>query len=152
MPHQVIPVVSLILPCDEAVHEIAAESWVVVNPWTTTQELPRGKAFPHRVPEVWIYSQLSGGLGIVDLAIEVLEVREDGTRRQVGISGAVRKLEFDLSNQLVPLVTAFRLKKVPFRSEGTYEFRLVAAQESGQWIALNGPTAQVRLLEHWGTP
>lgn len=55
MPQNVLPAVVKILPCDEAVYEIAGERWVLVNPWTSTVELPPGTSFPFRANDVWVY-------------------------------------------------------------------------------------------------
>ena len=114
------------------------------NPWGTV-ELPPGERFPFRVAEMWVYAQFVDGLGTFDLAVELLRVVDDDSRRSIGTSAATR-IEFPGGEQLSIRGSAFGLKRVPFREAGLYELRAVAVTDAGSEV-LAGQTAEVRVLD-----
>jgi hypothetical protein len=144
MAVQVLPTVRMLLPCDSAVYDLADEQWTVKNPWGTVQ-LPLGATFPFRVTDMWVYAQFAEGIGAFDLAIELLRIRDDGSRRSIGTSATTR-IEFRGGEQLLTRDSAFRLKKVPFREAGLFEFRATVAAESGSSV-LPGQVAEVRVID-----
>lgn len=146
----VLPRVRLIFACDEAVLDPTDMKWIVKHP-ATVRFLPPGSTFPFRERNFWVYAQLAGGLGTMELAIEMRRRRDDGSYRSVGTGAAVR-LEFSKDeSRLVVLDTAFGFEKLPFRSEGIYNFRVVARTGEG-YAALNGMTAELTMLDPAGRP
>jgi hypothetical protein len=126
--------------CDEAVIDLGDAKWVLKHPWSVVR-LPAGASFPFRHEELWVYAQLTDGVGVFDLAAELCQVMDNGTRRWVGTTGTTR-IEFPGGQQLLAFDMAFRLKKAPFRGPGIYEFRMVAEGE-----LLPGMTAEIRVFE-----
>jgi hypothetical protein len=142
----VLPAVRTLLPCDSAVFDLDGEVWSLNNPWAVFQ-LPAGARFPFRhLAEVWLYTQLVGGLGQVEVAIEFLHVRDSGAMRSVG-AGPMRAIEFTAENQLIPIQTVFELRRIPFRTEGVYEFRLIAREDGGGYRILSGETFRFQVLD-----
>lgn len=141
----VLLIVRVLLPCDAAVFDLDGEVWTLRDPWSVFQ-LPADARFPFRHdPEVWIYTQLVGGLGPVEVAIEFLQLLDTGELRSIG-AGPTRTIEFTAENRLLPIQTTFELRGVPFRSEGVYEFRLVAATDDGYRV-LSGQTFRLQVLD-----
>ena len=136
----VLPAVKLIFPCDAAVINLADLKWELKNPWAVVR-LPQGAKFPFRVVDLWVYAQLTDGVGSFDLRVEMRQRRDDGTQRTVGASVPTR-IDFPGGHQLRAFDTAFQLKKVPFREAGLYEF-YVTADGHGE---LQGRTAELRVL------
>jgi hypothetical protein len=152
MADRVMPIVHLIFPCDDAVIDLADGKWVLRNPQAITY-LPPGASFPFRESELWVYAQLTGGLGRWELAVEVRQKRDDGSYRFVGI-GATTELEFEPGPRLVVEATAFGFRNLPFREEGLYEFRVIAQMGDAvapTYEALSGPVAELRKLDRRGT-
>lgn len=143
----------LVLPVREAVFDLATESWDVRGPWGPYRFLPPGANFPFRELDVWVYTQLTGGLGPIRLAVEFRQRIDRGTNQFEwrSISQSVPTvIEFAPSTaRLVVYDTAFRFKKLPFREEGVYEFRVCAESATG-FQAVNGPTAEVTMLHPQG--
>ena len=145
---QTPPTVRLLLPCGEAYFVPDDEVWVVRDPWAVVRP-PEGRTFPFRLEDVWLYAQLIGGRGTAELCIEAAQLMEGttggGTRRHVGI-GPSRHVDLTTEHPLVAVQLSFRLKQVPFRAEGQYEFRIVAATDDG-YQALSGQTAIIRAVD-----
>ena len=144
MAERVLPTVRILLPCDSANYDLADQKWMLKNPWGTLQ-LPPGANFPFRVKDMWVYTQFVDGLGAFDLAVELLRIADDGSRKSIGTSAATR-IEFPTGERLLARDSAFRLKRVPFRQAGLFEFRAVAATEGGSEI-LTGQSAELRVLD-----
>ena len=136
----IIPTVRLMFACDHAEYLADDEKWVLKHPWTVVA-LPDGAKFPFRVEEFWVYAQLAGGIGAVDVMVEMRQIKPDGTRRLCGRS-AVRTFDFDNVPRLGGIDFAFRLKKVPFPCAGVYEFRLTCGEG-----VLPGVIAELRVLD-----
>src|SRR5438552_12480932 len=87
--NRIRPLVRLLFACDDATWEVDGERWVLTKPWHVVT-LPPGATFPFRAEEVWVYAQLSDGLGAFDLAIEMRQLRDDEVPRLVGWSPVTR--------------------------------------------------------------
>jgi hypothetical protein len=64
------PVVRFFFACDSAVCDLKDFKWAIRNPWHTVK-MPRGIQKGHGQQELWLYAQLSDGLGTFDLGIEL---------------------------------------------------------------------------------
>ncbi len=143
----------IVLPTRAAVFDLATETWDVSGPWGPYRFLPTGANFPFRELDVWVYTQLTGGLGPVRLAVEFRQRIDRGTNQFEwrSISQSVPTvIDFAPSTaRLAVYDTAFQFKKLPFREEGVYEFRVFAESATG-FQAVNGPTAEVTMLHPQG--
>ena len=148
MADSVLPSVRILLPCDDAIFDLADQAWSLKNPLGTLQ-LPSGATFPYRVENMAVYAQFVGGLGAFDVAVEMLRWDIDGSKKLIGTS-AVTRYEFFHGQQLLTLATAFQLKMVPFRFAGIYEFRAVATT-AGRSQLLSGQSAELRVLDRRST-
>jgi hypothetical protein len=130
----------MIFVCDAAQQDQADGKWVLTNPWSVVM-LPPGARFPFRHVACWVYFQLTGGVGAFDVAVEMRQVQDDGTRRSVGWSPTV-EMDFPGGSQLLAFDMALRLRRVPFREPGLYEFCVTADS-----AVLAGQAAEVRVLD-----
>jgi hypothetical protein len=144
MADHVLPSVRILLPCDDANIDLVDESWTLKRPWGTMR-LPAGAQFPFRVSDMWVFAQFADGVGTFDLSVELLRLRDDGSGKSIGTSAATR-IEFPSGEQLLTRDTAFRLKRVPFREQGLFKFRVTAETENGSAV-LPGQVAEVRVLD-----
>ena len=140
MANSVLPTVRLIFACDHADYLENEEKWVLKHPWSVVA-LPEGASFPFRVEEFWVYAQLVGGIGTVEVMVEMCEVAPDGTRHLRGRS-AVHEFDFEGVHRLGGIDFAFPLRRVPFPGSGVYEFRL----SSGEGL-ISGTTFELRVLD-----
>ena len=148
MADPILPNVRLIFACDSAIINLSDRKWELKHPWSVVM-LPEGAEFPFRLLEAWVYAQFTGGVGAFHLAVELLQVMDDDSRRWIGRTPPER-VDFPGGQQLVAFDTAFPLKKVPFREAGIYEFRVVAEHDNTEGaVALDGATAQIRVLGRW---
>ncbi len=146
----ILPRVLLVIPVQEAVFDLADEQWEVKQPFGTHRFLPPGADFPFREPEVWVYTQLQGGLGPVEVVVEFRQRLDEDTDRvsyrSVGVSAAVR-IDFERNeSRLTIRETVFGFSLLPFREEGTYEFRLLAVLAGGGTVPLSGVTCDLSML------
>src|SRR5207245_222412 len=122
-----------------AVYDLRTDRWMLTNPWSTVA-LPPGAKFPFRAEELWVYVQLTDGLGEFDLAVEMRHLVDDHPARVVGWS-PVTKLEFPATGRLLAIDTAFAMRGVPFREPGMYEIRVFAdGDDPDSWLPLAGAT------------
>ena len=140
MATSILPTVRLMFACDHAEFLADDQKWMLKHPWTVVA-LPDDAKFPFRVELFWVYVQLVGGVGTVELMVEMCQIKDDGTRTLRGRS-AVHQFDFDNVHRLAGLDFAFPLKKAPFPSAGLYEFRLVCGTE-----VLVGMAAELRVLD-----
>lgn len=145
MADHVLPGVRLLFACDDAVFDTADNKWVVKHPWAVVM-LPAGAVFPFRLADLWLYAQLTDGVGTFDVRVEMRQLLDGGGRRSVG-AGVPTRMTFPGGQQLLVFDSAFHMKQVPFREAGLYEFFLTADGEE-----LQGQTAQVRVFERWAMP
>lgn len=142
MAHVVRPVVRLVLPCESAVHDSTARRITLTNPIAVAAHTA-----PFEVPELWVYTQLTAGVGTFRLSVDLRQVYDDGTPpRPVGWS-ELRHLTFPGANQLDVYDVPFQMRDVPFDQPGLYEFRVLADDAE-----LEGHTAVVRLFNPGATP
>ena len=153
MADRVMPFARLIFPVRGALLDLADEKWLLRDPLVMAQP-PRGKPFPFRMPQLAVFVQLTGGLGRWEIGMEVRQRRDEGSYRFVGIS-PMEPIEFESGPRLMVKATAFLFKKLPFKEEGLYEFRVVAQTSDDSatptYEVLNGPVAELRVLDHRGT-
>lgn len=141
MADRVLPIVRLLVPCQEAHHDADSGEVVILNPWAVMGP-PDGTGFPFDADEIWVYAQVTDGVGTFGLAVEVRQVYDDDRPdRAVGRGGAVT-LAFPGGSQLAVYDVAFRITAVPFDEPGLYEFRVLAGDE-----ALEGHTVTIRMLD-----
>jgi len=128
------PVVRLFFPCDEAVLDLADGKWMLKNPWHTVA-MPPGVAGDFVQQEIWLYAQLTGGLGTFYLSVHLHD--EDGTR-------IVKSQPFarDFPGGLIAVEEVFHLIDIPFDRPGLYEFKLLANHAE-----LEGGTVNLRVLQ-----
>lgn len=141
----VLPNVRLVFPCDDARYDLADEKWTLHHPWGSTVVLPPGAQFPFRLVDGWVYTQLTDGVGSVALYVELRQLMDDGTERSVGYS-EVNRLELLGESRWLTIDTAFLMKRLPFRSAGRYEFRVVAEGDEG-FRVLAGHATVIRVLD-----
>ena len=142
MANGVVPTVRLIFACDHADFLEDEEKWVLKHPWSVVA-LPEGAEFPFRVNELWVYAQLAGGIGTVEVMVEMCEVKPDGIRRLCGRS-AVQEIDFDEIHRIGGFDFGFRLKRVPFPNSGIYEVRLTCDEG-----VVPGATFEFRVFEQF---
>ena len=117
---------------------------IVLNPWAAVT-LPEGVSFPIDLEELWVFAQLTDGVGTFQLSIEMRQRLDDGTERPVGESSWTT-LAFPGGGQLGVHDAIFRMTDVPFDEPGLYEFRVLADGEE-----LDGPVSVLRVFDQ-GTP
>lgn len=132
----VLPVVRLFFPCDEAVLDLADMKWSLKNPWHTVQ-MPPGVTERFGQRELWLYAQLTGGLGEYKLTVELHDM-DSGVR--IGNPSQPERVEF-VRGQLQAVDVVFRMVNVPFPKAGHDVFKLLANH-----TALQGGTAELRVL------
>lgn len=140
MADRVLPIVRLLFACDSVARDEVDEKWILKNPWAVVT-LPEGASFPFDAEEIWLYAQLTEGVGDFQLVVEVRHLRDDGSQRRVGRSDPV-KIEFAGGNQLAVVDTVFRLTQVPFEEPGLYQFLIMA-----NYAELKGQVAEIRVLD-----
>jgi hypothetical protein len=123
--------------CEEIDHDPEADRITLTNPVPVA-----GLAAPGEVPELWVYAQLTAGVGTFRLSVDVRQVYDDDTPpREVGRSEPLH-VTFPGGHQLNVYDIPFRLTDVPFDGPGLYEFRILADDEE-----LQGQTAVLRVFD-----
>jgi hypothetical protein len=150
MAGTVLPTVRLIFPCDDARLDPQTRKWEIRHPWSAVF-LPPGARFPFRLIELKVYAQLTDGIGSFNLSVEMLQVRDDGSRRSIG-SSAATAMTFPSNQRFLAFDGAFHMKRVPFREAGLYEFRMIAETGEDVYQPLPGQTALLRVLDPRATP
>jgi hypothetical protein len=128
------PVVRLFFPCDEATLDLVDEKWTLKNPWHTVA-MPPGVTGNFAQEEIWLYAQLTGGLGTFRFSVEL----RDETGRVVG--KCKPSDERELAGGIQVFEAVFHLTRVPFDKPGLYEFKLL-----GNYAELEGGTAYLCVL------
>jgi hypothetical protein len=137
---RVLPSVPLLFPCERIEVEEADAQVVVLNPLAAVA-LPPGASFPFNVDELWVYAQLTDGVGTFQVAVEMRQRLDDGTERVVGRTTPVT-IPFPGGGQLGVIDAAFCLTDVPIDEPGLYEFRVLADDDE-----LEGHTPTLRMLD-----
>jgi hypothetical protein len=135
MANRVLPSVRLFFPCDSATLDPSDNKWVLRNPRHTVS-VPSGVAFPVRVKEIYLYAQLTDGVGAFQLSVQL---RRAGSDVILGRSPPSPTIEFVGGLQVVEEV--FHLIKIPFPRADLYEFKLLANHTE-----LEGGTACLRVV------
>src|SRR2546423_427124 len=134
MADQVLPFVRLFFACDDAVIDLADMKWGLKNPWHTVW-MPPGVTENFGLEELWLYAQLTDGVGEYGLTVEV---RNYETGERLGRS-APHRHEFVGGEQLLVTEFVFHLTRVPFPTPGLYVFGLMANHAE-----LDGGTSYLR--------
>jgi hypothetical protein len=129
------PVVWLFFLCDEAMLELEDGKWWLKRPWPGTVTMPPGVTHNHCQEELWLYAQMSGGVGTFHLSVQL--VNEDG--QVIGRTDPPITRELSGGNEWLEEV--WHWIDVPFDRPGLYEFRLV-----GNYAELDGGTVHLRVL------
>lgn len=136
MANRVLPVVRLFFPCDQAVLDLTDMKWSLKNPWHTVQ-MPPGVSEKFAQRELWLYAQLTGGLGDFNLAVEL---RDGDTGARIGRPSQPERFEF-VGGRLTAVEVVFKMVNVPFPKAGHYVFKLLANHAE-----LEGGTSELRVL------
>jgi hypothetical protein len=120
MPNGQTPFVLQFLPCEWAAFNPTANAWLLTRPLHTTAR-SAGSTTLYLLPELWLYVQLTDGIGTYDIRVEC---RTAETSLFIGASRIVRRT-FP-PNRLDVVETAFCFRNLPLPESGVYEFRLLA--------------------------
>ncbi len=154
------PIVRLLMILRRATIDPVDNMWVLREPLFTVSPAA-GFGFPFRHPDVSVYAQLGGGMGRWELAVEWGQRLDTGRFRVIGQSASI-VLAFGPAARLAVWEVAFPLRRVPFRGEGLYEFRVVGrpagAPDDSVFGVLDGTkpdvpaVAELRALDLGGRP
>jgi hypothetical protein len=128
------PVVRLFFPCDEARLDSTDQKWWLKNPWHTVQ-MPPGISENFAQEEIWLYAQLTGGVGTFRFSVRL----QEETGHVIFKSKPSDERELSGGNQVFEEV--FHLTRVPFDTPGLYEFKLL-----GNHAELEGGIAELRVF------
>jgi len=133
----ILPTVARLIVCDEAYFDDDEGRWVIKEPWAV-RFLGEGVEFPFQPAELWVYLELTGGLGPVRLGIWVdrtMDFRESPNPaedfqpqyREVWARAMSEPYDFPSggSRQVVS-VASLPLEELTFPEEGAFEFRAFA--------------------------
>jgi hypothetical protein len=145
---RVLPFVRQIMVCDDAVIDLSDNrTKIVKRPWTVVK-LAEGQSFKFMQETLWIYAQVARGVGDYRLHVEFRRRNSKPDRdgwHHFQLSKP-KLIGFDPGEPQLAEEVVFKLTNVPFRTEGIYEFRIVA--DCGEYFqALNGPTAEFTMLD-----
>lgn len=141
MADRVFPIVRLLFPCQQADHQPDQSQVLILNPLAVSS-LPAGMTFPYDVTALWVYAQVTDGVGRFDLSVELRRVYDDDTPAEVVTTSGADTRHFPGGGQLAVEDVVVRLTDVPLDGPGLYEFRMLA---DGQ--QLDGPAAVLRVLD-----
>lgn len=119
------PMVRLLMVVARAGIEPPDTDLVLRNPMTRVT----AERFPWREERVVVYAQLSGGLGRWELAVEFGRT-DGGLFRPVGTSPPT-VLTFGTADRLAVWNQQTAFRKLPFRHEGLYAFRVIGRSADG---------------------
>lgn len=136
MADRVPPIVRLFFPCDSAVLDLADLKWQLTNPWHTVA-MPAGVREKFGQKVIWLYAQLTDGVGEFNLTVEL---RNHDTGEFVGRSRP-EWWDFLGGDQLTVHEVVFKMTNVPFPTPGLYMFRLLTNH-----VELEGGIAYLRVL------
>lgn len=120
MAEQLLPVVKLFFPCEEAVYDAAAYRYTIYGPLHTVA-LPSAAVFPFEWDELPCYAQLTDAVGTFRLSVELLAEDADVVLRR---SPPV-EITFRPNARLTVHEVVFRLTDMRFPSPGAFRLRLV---------------------------
>jgi hypothetical protein len=95
--------------------------------------------------------ELCDGVGDFELTVKMFRVEEDDSRVEIGKSSKVH-IEFEPGKQLWGYSAQYHFVNVPFDQPRLYEFRCFGGYMELQGSQLEGPIAQIRVLDESGTP
>ena len=139
------PTVRLMIVCADAVLNLPESMdfslgwWVIHRPFHTVW-MPPGISRKFGVNELYVYAQITDGIGEFRLGLTVEEVDLANPKRD-RIMGRSEPRTISLENPWDVIEESFKLTKVPFPKPGQYRFQLT---ESGH--RLDGGTAYLRVL------
>jgi hypothetical protein len=132
-------VVRLFVICAKAELNATAEVYTLVDPMVVVQ-MPPGRTTEHVQEELFLYLQLSDGLGEFDVSVEMWCDHAGPEFEGVPVvrSPVVRQT---FPHKLTVVEMAFRLDQVPFPKPALYEFVVRAGGE-----VVRGETGFIRVL------
>jgi hypothetical protein len=120
MAEQLLPVVKLFFPCEEAVYDAPASRYTIYGPLHTVA-LPSAAAFPFAWDDLPCHAQLTDAIGTFRFSIELLaEATDVVSRRSPPVA-----LTFPVTSRIAVVETVFRLTEMRFQSPGLYRLRLM---------------------------
>lgn len=125
MADRVFPTVRLLFPCQQADHNRNENRVLILNPLSVTGN-PPGEPFPLDVGTIWVYAQVTDGVGRFALSVEMRRVYDDETPAEVISTSGAEVRDFPGGGQLNVEDVAFQMTDVPIDAPGLYEFRLLA--------------------------
>ena len=159
----ILPMVRRLIACDAAYFDDDEGRWVMKGPWSV-RFLDEGVEFPFQPAELWVYIELTGGLGpvclgvLVDRKTDFMESPEPAEDFQpqfhtVWARANTEPYSFppDASRQTV-FVVSVPLAELEFPDEGAYEFRVLAlidvpGKPEPEIVPLRGESAEVFVLD-----
>lgn len=152
----ILPTVRQVILCRDLGYAASENEWILARPLSVQFLLP-GVSFPFREEALAVYTQLVGGLGLIQFGVEIRQRIEPGdssevSYRVVGSSVSTEPYVFPGgTNRLTVHEVTFRFTDLPFEFEGTYEFRVIALSADGE-VPLEGHVATVTYLTSDGGP
>ena len=141
MADRVPPTVRLLVPCEEAQQDQDTDQLLILNPLALVG-LPPDLTFPIEVEELSVYAQVTHGIGVFPLSVEVRQVYDGNEEDRVVHQSEPLTLTFPTAARLEIYHLVFQLKNVPFDEPGIYEFRLLSDAEE-----FESPVATLRVLD-----
>jgi hypothetical protein len=133
MAEQLLPVVKLFFPCEEAEYDPDAAAYRLLAPLHAIA-MPPGVDARYECERLDCYAQLSDAIGTFRLAVEVLS----GDADVVVYRSRPVAITFTPAARIAVFDVAFRLARVRFRTPGLYRLRLVcnhaALPDSEFWL------------------
>lgn len=137
MAGRVVPTARLFFPCEEATRNTATGAWILTRPMHTAHPEPRGQ-FPFEVDELWVYAQLTDGVGKFNLTVQVL----DYVTGTILVASRPEPREYTGGEQWRVHDEVFLLTKLTIPRPGVYEFRLLANH-----APVSGGSSFLRIVE-----
>jgi hypothetical protein len=137
MAIRLVPTARLFFPCEEATLDLETSAWHLVRPLHTAHPLPRGQ-FPFQVDELWVYAQLTDGVGKFNLSVQVI----DFVTGTVLVTSRPEQREFIAGEQWRVFDEVFLLVNLMLPRAGLYEFRLLANH-----APVSGGSSYLRIVE-----
>ncbi len=136
MARRIPPVARLFFPCDEADWSSKLNAWVLTHP-RHTAALPPGATFPFRATRLWLYAQLTGGVGAFNLSVQFSDYASGV------ILGRTRPeyRTYPGGQQWRIAEEVFEVTNLPFPRPEVYVFHLMA-----NFTRIKGGTAYLRVL------
>ena len=141
MADRVPPTIRLLLLCLDARYDEETGETILTNP-IGVAGLPPGSAFPYTADHLSLYAQVSDGIGVIPLSVELRQVYDGDEEDRVVFQSDPYPLTCPLAPRLEIQDIFFPLGEVEFVAPGIYEFRLQSDVEG-----FESPVAMLRVLD-----